>query len=627
MQHVVLATAGHIDHGKTELTRALTGIDTDRLPEEKERGITIDLGFAHAEIAGRRVAVVDVPGHERFVKNMLAGVGGLDCALLVVAADESVMPQTREHVAILELLGVERGLIAVSKCDLVDEEVRELVRLELQEFVQSTFLEDAPVVEVSARTGEGMKHLRAELETLLAGVAARDATGPFRLPVDRAFSVHGFGAVVTGTVWSGSVSIGDEVEVSPSGVIAKVRGIEVHGDEASSVQAGARAALNLAGVNLDETARGSQLVPPRRYRAGAMIDVRLRLLDDAPTLTDLDRVRVHLGAAEVMARLRLLEGPELAPGGEMLAQLRMERALLAWPGDRFIVRRYSPMQTIGGGHVVDVLVAKHRGRPMAVVEQLRTLDGAPLARRVAGLVQAAEAGVDLSTLVARTGRNPADVAAALDGSDQVVRVDGVEPRYFSTERWRAAAETALELLREFHEREPLLEGMSRQELCVRLFRDDPVSARRRLDALASDGSVKFLGDRVAWIDHEVRLEEEDVARMAAIERALQEGGLSPPPIQGTLDRAGKRGERLLGVLLRSGRAVALTGGLYYHADAIAEVKRRLHDGVAADETFSVARFKELTGTSRKYAIPLLEHLDSVRFTRRQGDDRVLIEQA
>ena len=628
MQHVVLATAGHIDHGKSELCRALTGIETDKLPEEKSRGITIDLGFAHLDLADRRVAFIDVPGHERFVRNMLAGVGGIDLALLVVAADESVMPQTREHVQILELLQVERGVIALTKTDLVDDEMLELVRLEVQELVEGTFLETAPVEPVSSKTGAGLDRLRDVLAASVGAVAARDDTGPFRMHVDRAFSVRGFGSVATGTVWSGAASVGDELELVPGGKVGKVRGIQVHGADADRAAAGSRAALNLSGVELGELHRGCQLVPPGMFAPRSLIDVELRLLADSKPLTELSRVHLHVGSMEVLARVKLLglDGAPLEPGGRCYAQLRVEAPLLTWPGDRFIIRRYSPVTTIGGGVVLDLPQQKHRGageRAARSLENFGALDGVA---RIEQLIEGAGSrGLTVADLVERTGRLAEELDAQLAASDGLVTVRSTPKRLFARGAWQALGDRALAVLAEFHAREPLRDGMSREELRARV-KTEATSARQLIDELAASGKVRLLGDRVASAEHRVELDAAQTELSKTLEAAFRAGGLAPPSTKDVLKKvgAGKTAEELLAVLVRQGRLVAVPGGMHYHAEVIEQLKRDLLAQAGEGAELTVARFKELSGTTRKHAIPLLEYLDTSRFTRRRGDVRVIV---
>src|SRR5918999_1795344 len=375
MKQVVMGTAGHIDHGKTQLIKTLTGIDTDRLKEEKERGITIDLGFAHLRFADdTEVGVIDVPGHERFVRNMLAGVGGIDLVMLVIAADEGVMPQTREHLAICQLLRIKDGLVALTKTDLVDEDWLELVSEDTREFLKGTFLEGKPIVPVSAKTGQGIDDLRRGLQTLVARVPPKQLEGKFRLPVDRVFTIRGFGTVVTGTLFSGTIRVEDRIEIYPKGIEAKIRGIQVHNASVAEAVAGQRTAINLQGIDKVELGRGDVLGHPGEFASTFMLDAVLQHLADAPRpLRHRARVRLHLGTSEIMGRVMLLDRDELAPGEEAYVQFRLESPAVALPRDRYVIRSYSPVQTIGGGILLEVQPRKHRRYEEGLANHFRLL--------------------------------------------------------------------------------------------------------------------------------------------------------------------------------------------------------------------------------------------------------------
>ena len=635
LKQLVLATAGHIDHGKTELTRALTGIDTDRLKEEKERGITIDIGFAHTSFGeARRLAVIDVPGHERFVKNMLAGVGGIDLALLVISADESVMPQTREHLSILGLLGVQRGVVALTKSDLVDAETLDLVRLEVAEFVHGSFLAGAPAVAVSARSGAGLEDLRQALAQAFDALEARSDRGPFRLHLDRAFSIKGFGAVITGTVVSGRIAVGDEVEILPEGLRAKVRGIEVHSAPADVARAGSRAALNLAGVDLANLRRGQQVVAPvGLYGSSSLLDVRFRLLADAPPIKDLTRVRFHLGAEEVLGRIKLLDGARsLIPGKEAFVQVRLEHALTAWPGDRFVARLYSPVATIGGGVVLDNAPDKHRGRAAEAVAALAEVAAADLAGRVALMARAARQPLGAEEVARRAGCLPADAVAAIEQASsrgELVVVPGPSTRVVAVGDWRSLMARALKLLEVYHRREPLAQGLSREELRVELQGGavDAAVARAAIDQLSRESQVRLEGEYVALATHRVSLDAGETTLMAEIETLFRVHGLNPPTDKEVAEKwPDKRAlvEKFMTMLTRGRRLAAVATGLHFHVEALAGLRRQLAPYAVSGEKLSVASFKDLTGTSRKHAIPLLEYLDRERVTRRVGDARQVI---
>src|SRR5215204_3000333 len=492
MKSVIVGTAGHIDHGKSTLVWALTGKDPDRLPEEKRRGITIDLGFAELDLGDVRVGFVDVPGHERFVKNMLAGAHGIDLVALVIAADEGVMPQTREHFDICRLLGVRAGLVVLTKADAVDEELLELVRLEASELVAGSFLEGAPVVAASARTGQGMEELKAALRTSALAAPERSGDTVARLPVDRAFTMRGFGAVATGTLVAGEMREGEELELLPAGTRVRVRGLQVHGAAVRGAQAGQRTAVNLGGVETAGVERGMVLAPVGRLRPTQILDARVQLLADAPRpLRTRQRVRVHHGTAEALARVAVLEeSGEVAPGSAGLVQLRLESAVVALPGDRFILRTYSPQQTFAGGVVLDAHAPKHRGRERASArDALVAFEGADRAARLAFFVgSAAEGGLRRDAAAARTGWRDDVLASALaeaGGRGTVVDAEGVLVSGEVLGRLRGAA---VEEVGAHHRREPLSRGLARETLRERVFtRAAPEVFRAALKAAEEAG--------------------------------------------------------------------------------------------------------------------------------------------
>jgi len=618
----IVGTAGHIDHGKSALVLALTGTDPDRLKEEKERGITIDLGFAHADLGGGVVAsFIDVPGHERFVRNMLAGAHGLDAVLLVVAADESVMPQTREHFHICRLLGIPRGLVALTKCDLADAETQALAEMEVRELLAGSFLEDAPILKVSARTGQGLEGLRRGLLDMARQAAERPAGGLLRLPVDRVFTLRGFGTVATGTLVSGRLEGGEEVEILPSGRRARVRGLQVHGRAVDGVAAGSRAAVNLAGLEVDELARGDVLARPGTVLASSILDVELTLLPGEKPLKDQARVRVHIASAERLARVRLLQVARLDPGQTARAQLRLERPAAAGRGDRLVVRSYSPASTIGGAVVLDPLPPRRRRD--ASLASLAT----DLATTAGALVEeAGPVGIDAPTLAARLTVPLAGLAAALESRTGLVAVGRDPQRYVSARALDALAEEVRSLLQRFHADNPLKAGMPREELRRRLFSRAAAGAFERvLDGLTDRAELRVEAEAVALARHAVRLNPaEETTRQALLARAREAGlaGIdsSKPGVAGGDTRLAERVVRVLlaeGRLRRVGEAVVDASAL---DDLKAEVRRRWPPGTRLD----VAGFKDLTGLSRKFVIPLLEYLDRERVTRRTGNDRLVL---
>lgn len=634
MQAFIVGTAGHIDHGKSALVRALTGTDPDRLKEEQARGITIDLGFAHCELPGGRTAsFIDVPGHERFVRNMLAGAHGIDAVLLVVAADESVMPQTREHFHICRLLGLHHGLIVLTKCDLADADSQALCELEVRELVAGSFLERARVVRLSVRTGAGLDQLRAQLQALGERVGARAAGGLLRLPLDRVFTLRGFGTVVTGTMVSGTLASGDEVEVLPSGRRARVRGLHVHGQARERAEAGARTAVNLAGVDVAELQRGEVLARPGTLRATSLLDVEITPLP-GQRLRDQQRVRVHVASAEVLARVRRLE-PRPAGGGDgaaaaegaFVGQLRLEAPAVAGRGDRLILRSYSPATTVAGALVLDPAPPKRKAAAREG-ERLRALLGAG-PREAARLFveQAGAAGIDGAALAARVGVPLRALRDALSGEPRVVALAG-EPGAFAA---RAAlderASATLALLERFHADNPLKAALHREELKRRVFEGAAEGVFERvLDELAASGRARVLPDAVALARHAVTLTPaEQQARETLVVSARAAGfrGLEAPA-QAVPGADARLVERVVRLLLSEGELQRVGEGLLLHREPLGalkvEVRRRWPPGSRLD----VAGFKELTGLSRKFVIPLLEYLDRERVTRRAGTDRVVL---
>jgi selenocysteine-specific elongation factor len=628
VRSLIVGTAGHIDHGKSALVRALTGTDPDRLKEEKERGITIDLGFAHMDLAAGTVAsFIDVPGHERFVRNMLAGAHGIDAVMLVIAADESVMPQTREHFHICRLLAIPQGLVVLTKCDLADEETAALAEVEARELVLGSFLDGAPVLRVSSVTGLGLDALRSALLSLAATPPPRPAEGLLRLPVDRAFTLRGFGTVVTGTLVSGSLALGEEVEVLPSGKLTRARGLHVHGAAVARVEAGNRVAVNLAGLEVEDLARGDVLARPGTLRPTSIVDAELTLLPGERPLRDQARVRVHVASGEYLARVRLVDRPTLAPGATAPVQLRLERPAVAGRGDRLIVRSYSPAVTIGGALVVDPLAAKQRRRDAAARGSRHVLGAADPVRAAVLLVEeAGTAGIDAPRLAARITAPLEALLAGLAGESSVVAL-GKEPAWLlSLAAIDALAQSARDVLARYHVEQPLRAAMPREELRRRSFAGAPPGALNHVTAaLAGAGELRLFPDGVALARHSVRLSpEEEGARRALLDAARAAGleglDLSRGAPAGTDARLRERVARVLvseGALRRVGDALVLGETL----DAMkAEVRRRWASGARLD----VGAFKELTGLSRKYVIPLLEYLDREKITRRSGADRVVM---
>ena len=634
MTNLVVGTAGHIDHGKSTLVRALTGIDPDRLKEEKARGITIELGFAHTTIGDTRVAFVDVPGHERFVRTMLAGVGGIDCVLLIVAADESVMPQTREHFDICRLLRIPRGIVVLTKSDLADDEMRALVRQDVAALVKGSFLESAAVIEVSASSGDGLDALRAALTAQAASVSRRPVERAARLPIDRAFSMKGFGTVITGTLVSGRIRVDDELVMLPSGRRGKVRGIQVHGATAAEAVAGQRTAINLGGVEVGQIDRGETLVQPGAFSVTRRVDAACDLLDSTKALKHGARVRLHHGTAEVLARVSIAgEAGEIAPGGRAFARLRLERPAALTRGDRFIIRAYSPPVTIGGGVVLDPAPTRPGVRSGDGLESLVNLDLVPArddADAVAAMVSAAGLpGIAREALVSRAGVAPTAAPAMLAAlTSRGVAIVG--ERLVAVSHLARATEVLIELVTACHRAQPLSDGLPREEAREKVSaRADAAVFEKILDDLKK--SKTLVGtDRLALATHTVAASGEDARIKAAVAAAYEAAGLKPPDavtVQAAAAAPTAIVEKITAVLIREKVLVRLdtltfhAGALQILKDEIRALKVAAADGKA---TVDVAAFKDRYGVSRKFAIPLLEYLDRERVTRRTGDARLVL---
>lgn len=639
MPSVIVGTAGHIDHGKSALVRALTGKDPDRLPEEKRRGITIDLGFADLDLGDVRVGFVDVPGHERFVKNMLAGAHGIDIVALVIAADEGVMPQTREHFDICRLLGVQTGLILITKTDLVDEELIPLVRAEVEELVAGSFLEGAPVLAVSAKTGAGLPELKAALREVSAQVPERSSDSITRLPVDRAFAMKGFGAVVTGTLISGEISEGDELELLPPSTRVRARGLQVHGKTVLRAEAGQRTAVNLGGIDTAVIERGMVLAATARLRPTQILDAHLSVLRNAPrALRSRARVRLHIHGAEVLARIQVLsEDAQIAPGESGFAQLRLETPIVAVAEERFIIRSYSPSQTVAGGKILDPFATRHRRRDRSDVgDRLLGLAHGDRAQRLALFVQSSgDQGLRLADLAARTGWNDRTLAETVTrarDSSSITECDGV---FLSPANLLSLKQAAIDEVNAHHQREPLTRGLARETLRERRFSHTPPEVFRSiLKELESEGSIVSERDVVRMRSHTVELSAGDTQLRDRLAQMFEKAGLEPPSLDEAMQvavaaKAGKdHGRRILQLLIDGRTLVRVQGELFFHRKALDKLIGKLKefgDQHEPKRLIDVATFKDLAGVTRKYAIPLLEFLDRERITRREGDNRIILK--
>jgi len=621
LRHLVAGTAGHIDHGKSALVEALTGIHPDRLKEEQRRGITIDLGFADFELAPEGVvSLVDVPGHERFVRHMVAGVSGLDAVLLVVAADDGIKPQTREHLAICSLLGVRHGIVVLSKSDLVEPELREVVALEVRELLRGTFLEAAPLVSVSSRTREGLDTLQDELRRLLRELPERPAEGVPRLPIDRSFVQKGFGTVVTGTLVSGVLSEGDEIEILPGGKRGRVRGLQVHKRKVKTVRAGRRVAVNIQGLDCSDAPRGATVTAPSALLTSRRARVLIDLLPTAPAaLRRGGPVRLHQGTCERAARLRVTSAPAEGP---IQADLVLIEDTVLLPGDRFILRRPAPVDTIGGGVIVDAHPVRKRNERMRAAGTPAGVEDAWVER----IERAEAAGRPVSAIAAELGRSANEVEAALApllAAGRVVRAAGL---LFAGSVWRQIREGTLVALRALHESEPLKSGTAREGIRAHVARAMPPEAfRELLQALAAEGVVRLVGDRLALSGHRVVLSPDDESRAHRIEGAFRRAGLDPPLIEDVLrESGGPRGARLRDWLVEEGRLVKIRDGRLFHGEVLEDLRTRLREFARTSSTIEIGTFKELTGATRKNAIPLLEQFDEERLTRREGNVRRIL---
>jgi selenocysteine-specific elongation factor len=634
MKAVIVGTAGHIDHGKSALVRALTGTDPDRLEEEKRRGITIDIGFANLDLTAEsgerlRLGFVDVPGHERFVRNMLAGIGGIDFVLLVIAADESVKPQTREHFDICRLLSVQRGITVLTKSDLVDADTLEVVKLEVAEYLRGSFLDPAssPIVAVSSKTGSGLDELRRELARLAAEVPVKDAGAAFRLPIDRVFSMKGFGTVVTGTLISGGVRKDEELEVHPTGQRLRVRGVQVHGAAAEKAIAGQRTALNLVGAETSELARGMMLTPAGVFRATRRVSVKLNLLPSAKTLRDGARVHLHVFTAETVAEVQLLGGKKLEPGQSGLARLKLDDAVMLLPGDRFIVRQFSPVITIGGGVVLDALEPSRRVKAaerLAFVHAVESADAAGVLLARAG--RRGADGLTLAEAVAETGWlrvNVESVAAQLANSRQVSRFGDALVSSEAVTKLKTLMKATVEA---FHKANPLVAGISREELREKVGVGADVF-RGAEELLVREKVLVVAGELIHAAGRGVVLRDDEAESKKQIEAAFAQAGLKVPLLKDVLaslpvDKA--RAEKIVTLLLRDRVLVKIGDDLVFHRDALEGLRKLVIAQKSKTPKLNVVAFKDLIGVTRKYAIPLLEWLDSQRVTRRVGDERVIL---
>ena len=635
MSDLIIGTAGHIDHGKTELVRALTGIDTDRLKEEKERGISIDLGFAEFKLpSGRMAGVVDVPGHEHFVKNMLAGATGFDLVLLTIAADDGVMPQTREHLAIIDLLGVDQGVVVITKADLVDEEMLELVREEVRGLLAGTTLESAEVVTSSAVTGQGIREVAEAIDRAAERAKPRSLEGPFRLPVDRVFTLKGIGTVVTGTLWEGTLKDGSDARILPAGRDLRIRNVQVHGRDVREAHSGQRVALNLPAISVQEIARGDVILSPGYLSSSTQAFARLFLLPQAPRpLKQRSRIRFHHGTAEVMARVSLVEPQdEIAPGGTALVLLRLEHPAALKFRDRFIIRSYSPMATIGGGIILDSHPDRRSRKSRGLVSELEVREKGSPTDLVRLVCRTRASSLSLGEVVSLTEISERGVESSLElllnsGDVQPIKVEG-KPRYIAADSLASWEERIADLVREFHRDKPRAAGMEKETLRSKLGPQlGPGTFEAILAALQAKGAIDIKAGVVSAGGGGRRLSATEQAEKDHVLEAIRQGGFGPPLLRELQERFSldqKKARDLVSILQEEGVIEPVNQDLYLAAGKLEEAEELIRRHVSQTGKLEVGDLKSLLDISRKYSIPILEYFDRKRVTKRVGDYRVLV---
>ena len=632
MKHVILGTAGHIDHGKTALVKALTGVDTDRLKEEKERGITIELGFTFLDLpSGIRLGIIDVPGHEKFVKHMVAGVWGIDLVALIIAADEGVMQQTREHLDICRLLKVKKGLVVLTKIDLVEPDLVELVRDEVTEIVKDTFLKEAPIIAVSSVTGEGIPELISTVDRLSGEVEERSSDGLFRLPIDRVFVMKGFGTVVTGTVVSGTLSLGETVEILPSGIEGKVRNLQVYNRPVEKTVAGQRAAINLQGVETSTLERGDVLVRSHTLTPTQLIDVYLEYLPSAQRpLKHRTIQRFHIGTHLTAASIFLLDREELAPGEGGFVQLRLERSVVALPHDRFVIRGSGVIQTLGGGVVLDTHPVKHKRYSPSLIEDLNILkDGSSEQALAQHILRSGMGGISFHDLLNRVAMPLREMETILNQMIQrgdLLLVDPEKMKVINFQLYQRLKEMTLAQLREFHQRFPMKSGLSKEELRTKLPMEVDIKLFQILiNALIQSKEVLLEKDKVRLPQHQVSSMDEK-GLIKRVEGAVLEGGLQPPSPKKLSAEWSEEEEGIVAVfehLVHEGALIKIRSGMYFHRVSFEHLREELVAYLKRHQEITTPQFKEITKASRKYAIPLIEYFDQIKLTLRLGEKRVL----
>ncbi len=633
MREIILGTAGHVDHGKTSLIRALTGIDTDRLKEEKERGITIELGFAYLDLpCGHRLGIIDVPGHERFVKNMVAGASGMDLVAFIIAADEGIMPQSREHFEICRLLGLERGLIVITKKDMVEADWLELVIDEIKTFFDDSFLADAPILTVSSTTGEGIEEVRKTLDTLVAASEFTEAHGPFRLPVDRVFSMKGFGTVITGTSISGRIKVGEELMFYPGRQKGKIRGIQVHNKDVEEAEAGHRTAINLQGLDKDTINRGDMAASVDCLQPSYLLDAHFLYLEsNKKQLKNRTRVRVHIGTAEIMGRIVLLDDEELEPGSEAIIQLLLEEQVGSWPGDRYVVRSYSPISTIGGGVIFSGAPRKRRRfrkTNSEIFEVYRENNPADLVQL--HLQESSYNGLTFDKLAVKMGVFGKRLKKILQGplsARKILVIEQEKQRMVDSGIYQNLAEKFIAELGAYHEQNPLKPGLSKEESRSRLYRGlDQRLFQYLLNDLLKQQKIAQEQAVIRLAGHQVSLQGEEETLRQDLQSFYRKAALAPPTIKEILAAFSKYPQSLikevLALMVGDNILVKVKEDLYFHTPPLQELQKKLTDFLAVKGEIDTPAFKEMTGLSRKFTIPLLEYFDRIKVTIRVGDKRI-----
>ncbi len=624
MRHIILGTAGHIDHGKSSLVKALTGIDPDRLKEEKERGITIDIGFADLVFpeSGLSVGIVDVPGHEKLIRNMLAGAGGIDMVLLVIAADEGIMPQSREHLAICDLLKIKTGLIAITKVDLAEKGWVELVRDEILDFVKGTFLEKSPIIPVSARTGENLDKLRKEIQDIALCVAPKNTGGLFRLPIDRVFTLKGFGTVVTGTAISGKISLDDPIEILPANIKAKVRGLHSHGSGIETAYAGQRVAVNLQGVEKESLTRGDVAVTAGSFAQTKSLDVFLQLLPDAPPLKNKSLVHFYVGTSETVARVILYEIEEVRPQESCYCQLRLQDPVIAVAGDRYIIRRFSPLETLGGGEILDSSPSRRKRREG--IDDLRVLySGSPKQKIALKIEKSGSQGISFNALKGWINMDLGLLADTIRKLEEAGELHVFEDRLIHKKYFLHIQNQIRALLKAFHSKNPLKPGMSKEEMRNQVRTD----GRLFNFILSGLADVLVEKDLVRLRDFKVALSSSEEEFRVKVVELLNKGGFQPPmkeEISSSLKIEPKRLTDILSFMSKEGKVIRVSESLYLSAPVYSEMISLLETFFGKKPEMTVSEFRDLLHTTRKYALPLLEFLDSQKVTLRTGDVRKLL---